>query len=120
MALVASLGLLHPQILSLEAVPFKGGRSVWGGPDTRLILMSGSNTATLPPAASTVTMNAKVGGNPSVNLTWGPSSDHAGKIIGRLFAAGDVANDHYRQEERQSRADAKAVKRARRRITRKG
>ena len=30
--LVASLGLLHPQILSLEAVPFKGGRSemVWG------------------------------------------------------------------------------------------
>jgi len=25
--LVASLGLLHPQILSLEAVPFKGGRS---------------------------------------------------------------------------------------------
>jgi hypothetical protein len=26
-ALVASLGLLHPQILSLEAVPFKGGRS---------------------------------------------------------------------------------------------
>jgi len=58
---------------------------VWGGPDTRLILMSGSNTATLPPAASTVTMNATVGGNPSVNLTWGPSSDHAGKIIGRLF-----------------------------------
>jgi len=59
--------------------------------------MSGSNTATLPPAASTVTMNATAGGNPSVNLTWGPSSDHAGKIIGRLFAAGDVANDHYRQ-----------------------
>ena len=30
--MVASLGLLHPQILSLEAVPFKGGRShayVW-------------------------------------------------------------------------------------------
>jgi integrase len=26
-AFVASLGLLHPQILSLEAVPFKGGRS---------------------------------------------------------------------------------------------
>ena len=27
MALVASLGLLHPQILSLEVVLFKGGRS---------------------------------------------------------------------------------------------
>jgi hypothetical protein len=27
-ALVASLGLLHPQILSLEAVPFKGRRSI--------------------------------------------------------------------------------------------
>ena len=26
MALVASLGLLHPQILSLEAVTFKGGQ----------------------------------------------------------------------------------------------
>ena len=28
MALVASLCLLHPQILSLEAVLFKGGRSL--------------------------------------------------------------------------------------------
>jgi len=28
-ALVASLGLLHPQILSLEAVLLKGGRSRW-------------------------------------------------------------------------------------------
>jgi hypothetical protein len=27
-ALVASLGLLHPQILSLEVVLFKGGRSM--------------------------------------------------------------------------------------------
>jgi len=26
-AFVADLGLLHPQILSLEAVPFKGGGS---------------------------------------------------------------------------------------------
>jgi hypothetical protein len=26
---LASLGLLHPQILSLEAVPFKGGRSLF-------------------------------------------------------------------------------------------
>jgi prepilin-type processing-associated H-X9-DG protein len=30
-ALVASLGLLHSQILSLEVVPFKGGRSHPGG-----------------------------------------------------------------------------------------
>jgi len=58
---------------------------VWGGTGTRLMLMSGSNTTTNPPAASTVTVGAG-----SVNLTWGPSSDHAGKIIGHLFADGHV------------------------------
>jgi len=37
-ALVASLGLLHPQILSLEAVPFKGGRSTrWKEMQQRMI-----------------------------------------------------------------------------------
>lgn len=59
---------------------------VWSGADTRLILMSGSNTTTNPPGASTVTM----AGSSTTNLTWGPSSDHAGKIIGHLFADGHV------------------------------
>jgi prepilin-type N-terminal cleavage/methylation domain-containing protein len=69
----------------------------WSGADTRLLLMSGSSTTTVPPTASTVT----VGANP-VSLTWGPSSDHAGKIIGHLFADGhiefitsDVASNTY-------------------------
>ena len=35
MALVASLGLLHPQILSLEVVLFKGGRSTVTGTVTQ-------------------------------------------------------------------------------------
>ena len=58
----------------------------WPGLDTRMILMSGSNTTTLPPAASTVT----VAPSATVQLTWGPSSDHAGKIVGHLFADGHV------------------------------
>ena len=58
---------------------------VWSGADTRLILMSGSSNTTNPPAASTVTL-----GGDTVSLTWGPSSDHAGKIIGHLFADGHV------------------------------
>ena len=62
---------------------------VWNGADTRLLLMSGSNTTTLPPAPSTVTMSGSAT-FPSVSLTWGPSSDHAGKIIGHLFADGHV------------------------------
>ena len=58
----------------------------WGGVDTRLILMSGSFTTTVPPAASTIAVGpASLGG-----MTWGPSSDHAGKIIGHLFADGHV------------------------------
>jgi len=59
---------------------------VWNGSDTRLVLMSGSNTTTNAPAPATVTM----AGSSSVSLTWGPSSDHAGKIIGHLFADGHV------------------------------
>ena len=37
-ALVASLGLLHPQILSLEVVPFKGGRSALSGDERNRVL----------------------------------------------------------------------------------
>jgi len=58
---------------------------VWDGTDTRLILMSGSNTTTNPPAQSAVTVSGS-----AINLRWGPSSDHAGKIIGHLFADGHV------------------------------
>ena len=57
----------------------------WSGADTRLLLMSGSFTTTSPPAASTVTV-----GSGTTSLTWGPSSDHAGKIVGHLFADGHV------------------------------
>ena len=60
---------------------------VWSGTTTQLALMSGSSTTTLPPTAVTFTLGA----SPSqVALTWGPSSDHAGKIIGHLFADGHV------------------------------
>jgi len=59
---------------------------VWSGADTRLILMSGSNNTTNPPAASTLT----VGAGSLTSMTWGPSSDHAGKIIGHLFADGHI------------------------------
>jgi prepilin-type N-terminal cleavage/methylation domain-containing protein len=62
-----------------------GGTGVWSGTGTRLALMSGSNTTTLPPAAVTFTL-----GSATSDHTWGPSSDHAGKIIGHLFADGHV------------------------------
>ena len=72
---------------------------VWSGGSTRLALMSGSNTTTLPPAAQTFTLGT---GGGTTDMTWGPSSDHAGKIIGHLFADGhvefigaDVANNTY-------------------------
>ena len=57
---------------------------VWQG-TTRLTLMSGTGTTMNPPTAETTT----AGGN-SVALEWGPSSDHAGKLIGHLFADGHV------------------------------
>jgi prepilin-type N-terminal cleavage/methylation domain-containing protein len=70
---------------SINAGTLSGG--VWtGSPTTRLTLMSGSNTTTLPPAGVTHT----IGADTSTSLTWGPSSDHAGKIIGHLFADGHV------------------------------
>jgi prepilin-type N-terminal cleavage/methylation domain-containing protein/prepilin-type processing-associated H-X9-DG protein len=62
-----------------------GTTGVWSGTGTRLALMSGSNTTTLPPAAVTFTL-----GTATSDHTWGPSSDHAGKIIGHLFADGHV------------------------------
>jgi len=59
---------------------------VWtGSPITQLNLMSGSFTTTLPPAPATNTIGAD-----TINISWGPSSDHAGKIIGHLFADGHV------------------------------
>ncbi|MFM8496428.1 MAG: DUF1559 domain-containing protein [Planctomycetia bacterium] len=70
---------------SINCGTLSGG--VWtGSPTTRLTLMSGSNTTTLPPGG----INHFLGADGSQNLTWGPSSDHAGKIIGHLFADGHV------------------------------
>lgn len=61
---------------------------VWtGSPTTRLDLMSQQFTTTNPP---TNVVNHTIGGSPAFNLAWGPSSDHAGKIIGHLFADGHV------------------------------
>ena len=70
---------------------------VWSGTGTRLALMNTANTTTLPPTGVTFTLGAGTSEH-----TWGPSSDHAGKIIGHLFADGhvefisaDVANNTY-------------------------
>jgi prepilin-type N-terminal cleavage/methylation domain-containing protein/prepilin-type processing-associated H-X9-DG protein len=59
---------------------------IWSATQTRLVLMSGSNTTTLPPTAVAHT----IGTDSTQSLSWGPSSDHAGKIIGHLFADGHV------------------------------
>ena len=48
--------------------------------------MSSSNTTLNPPAANNIVLGSgTIGG-----ITWGPSSDHAGKIVGHLFADGHV------------------------------
>ena len=60
---------------------------VWSGGSTQLALMSGTATTTLPPAATTFTLGT---GGGTTDMRWGPSSDHAGKIIGHLFADGHV------------------------------
>jgi type II secretory pathway pseudopilin PulG len=56
-----------------------------GNMDDTLGRMSSSSTTSNPPASYPVVL-----GGSTVNLTWGPSSDHAGKIIGHLFADGHV------------------------------
>jgi len=61
---------------------------VWSGADTRLILMSGSSTTTNAPSGSTLSLQNST--DTLTGMTWGPSSDHAGKIIGHLFADGHV------------------------------
>ncbi|MEI6240071.1 MAG: DUF1559 domain-containing protein [Planctomycetia bacterium] len=58
----------------------------WSATGTRLALMSGTNTTTLPPTAVAHT----IGADNTQSFSWGPSSDHAGKIIGHLFADGHV------------------------------
>jgi prepilin-type N-terminal cleavage/methylation domain-containing protein/prepilin-type processing-associated H-X9-DG protein len=70
---------------SINCGTLSGG--VWtGSPTTQLTLMSGSNTTTLPPTAVANT----IGADSTQSFSWGPSSDHAGKIIGHLFADGHV------------------------------
>jgi prepilin-type N-terminal cleavage/methylation domain-containing protein len=57
---------------------------VWGGTTNSLLqLMSTTANTTLPPPAQALTL-----GGASRSLTWGPSSDHAGKVIGHLFGDG--------------------------------
>jgi prepilin-type N-terminal cleavage/methylation domain-containing protein/prepilin-type processing-associated H-X9-DG protein len=77
----------------------QGVSNAWTGGNTLLALMSGSNTTTSPPTAHTLIIGT---GTVTAGHTWGPSSDHAGKIIGHLFADGhvefigaDVANATY-------------------------
>jgi prepilin-type N-terminal cleavage/methylation domain-containing protein len=70
----------------------------WSGTTNSLLQsMSGTFTTLLPPPAQSLTV-----GGVSRSLTWGPSSDHAGKVIGHLFGDGhtefisaDVAGDVY-------------------------
>jgi prepilin-type N-terminal cleavage/methylation domain-containing protein/prepilin-type processing-associated H-X9-DG protein len=64
-----------------------GSTGVWGSsPSTRLDLMSTAATTANPPPQSL----HSIGGSTGIDLRWGPSSDHAGKIIGHLFADGHV------------------------------
>jgi prepilin-type processing-associated H-X9-DG protein len=50
--------------------------------------MSGSSTTTNAPSGSTLSLQNST--DTLTGMTWGPSSDHAGKIIGHLFADGHV------------------------------
>ncbi len=76
--------LMH--LASHNGGTYNSATGAWSGADTRMILMSGSFTTTVPPTASTIA----VGPASLTGMTWGPSSDHAGKIIGHLFADGHV------------------------------
>lgn len=65
-----------------------GGQAsnVWNGSQSFLQLMSGTWTTTNAPPGNTISL----GVGQIAGITWGPSSDHAGKIIGHLFADGHV------------------------------
>jgi len=69
-------------------------KGAWAGditptpPNPLLALMSSTFTTVNPPPAHTVTLALTPSGNAPRPLTWGPSSDHAGKVIGHLFADG--------------------------------
>ena len=58
----------------------------WTG-TSLLALMSGSSTTTNPPPND---IALQVRGQNATVTKWGPSSDHAGKIVGHLFADGHV------------------------------
>jgi hypothetical protein len=59
----------------------------WSG-SSQLTLMSGTFTTTNPPTGNNYTVGATA--SSGAGYTWGPSSDHAGKIIGHLFADGHI------------------------------
>jgi prepilin-type N-terminal cleavage/methylation domain-containing protein len=74
----------------------------WGMTNPLLQLMSSSFTTINPPPPHTVNLALTPTGTAPRALTWGPSSDHAGKVIGHLFADGhtefisaDVSADIY-------------------------
>jgi len=58
----------------------------WSGASTRLTLMTGTATTQNPPSSQTHT----AGNYSASGITWGPSSDHGGKVVGHLFADGHV------------------------------
>ena len=59
--------------------------NAWNGSNPLLQAMSGTATTINPPPAHTLTL---AGPNLTRQLTWGPSSDHAGRVIGHLFGDG--------------------------------
>jgi len=63
------------------------GSGTWAQTATSslIALNSGTFTDSLPPASKTFS-----GGGGTVAMNWGPSSYHAGKVIGHLFADGHV------------------------------
>jgi prepilin-type N-terminal cleavage/methylation domain-containing protein/prepilin-type processing-associated H-X9-DG protein len=76
--------LWHPA--SVGATLTTGTWNVPNLPTNNLLaLMSGTNNDSNPPAVQNYT-----GAGATVNLNWGPSSYHAGKVIGHLFADGHV------------------------------
>ncbi len=56
--------------------------------NTLLALMSGTFNTNNPPVAATIGNVLTFPNAATVSLNWGPSSDHAGKLIGHLFADG--------------------------------